>query len=158
MPMPKLKPGDKAPDFALSDQRGKTVKLKDYRGKHVVVYFYPKADTPGCTTQSCEVRDARPALGRLKTAAVGISPDKPERQKKFDDKYGLKFPLLADEDHKVAQAWGVWGDKSMYGKKFKGIIRSAFLVDDKGKIADAFYKVSPKDTVPKVLEALKAKR
>ena len=153
--MPKLKPGDKAPDFALSDQRGKTVKLKDFRGKHLVVYFYPKADTPGCTTQSCEVRDARPALSRLKAAAVGISPDSPERQKKFDDKYGLKFPLLADEDHKVAQAWGVWGEKSMYGKKFKGIIRSAFVIDEKGKIADAFYKVSPKDTVPKVTAALK---
>jgi peroxiredoxin Q/BCP len=153
--MPKLKPGDKAPDFALSDQRGKTVKLKDYRGKNVVVYFYPKADTPGCTTQSCEVSDARPALARLNAAAVGISPDSPERQKKFDDKYGLKFPLLADEDHKIARAWGVWGDKSMYGKKFKGIIRSAFVVDDKGKIADAFYKVGPKDTVPKVTEALK---
>jgi len=152
--MAKLKPGDRAPDFALSDQGDKTVKLKDFRGKRVVVYFYPKADTPGCTTQSCALRDAYPGLRKLKSAVVGISPDAPSKQKKFDDKYGLGFPLLADEDHKVASAWGVWGDKTLYGRKFKGIIRSAFVVDAKGKIADAFYKVSPKDTVPKVTAAL----
>ena len=152
--MAKLKPGDKAPDFSLSDQRGKTVKLKDFRGKRLVVYFYPKADTPGCTTQSCAVRDARADLKKLKAAVVGISPDTPEKQKKFDDKYDLGFPLLADEGHKVASAWGVWGDKVLYGRKFKGIIRSAFVVDEKGKVADVFYKVSPKDTVPKVSAAL----
>src|SRR5437763_254778 len=107
--MPKLKPGDAAPDFALSDQRGKTVKLKDFRGKKLVVYFYPKADTPGCTTQSCALRDAEPDLKKLKAKVVGISPDTPEKQKKFDEKYDLGFPLLADENHKVAQAWGTWG-------------------------------------------------
>jgi peroxiredoxin Q/BCP len=151
----KLEPGDKAPDFALTDQRGKKVTLKDFRGKRLVVYFYPKADTPGCTTQSCAVRDAHSALKKLKAAVVGISPDPPARQKKFDDKHGLGFPLLADEDHKVASAWGTWGKKTMYGKQYMGIVRSAFVVDEKGKIVDAFYKVSPNDTVPKVTAALK---
>jgi thioredoxin-dependent peroxiredoxin len=152
--MPKLKPGDKAPEFALTDQRGRTVRLKDFRGKRLVVYFYPKADTPGCTTQSCAVRDAHPALSKLEAAVVGISPDAPPRQQKFDEKYDLGFPLLADEDHKVASAWGAWGEKSMYGKKYMGIVRSALVVDEKGKIVDAFYKVSPKDTVPKVISIL----
>jgi peroxiredoxin Q/BCP len=152
--MAKLKPGDPAPDFALNDQRDKTVKLRDFRGKRLVVYFYPRADTPGCTTQSCALRDAHPGLKKLKTAVVGISPDASAKQKKFDDKYGLGFPLLADEDHKVSRAWGVWGNKTMYGRQFKGIIRSAFVVDEKGKVADAFYKVSPKDTVLKVTAAL----
>jgi peroxiredoxin Q/BCP len=152
--MPKLKPGDAAPDFSLVDQDGDPVKLKSLRGEKVVVYFYPKADTPGCTTQSCALRDAEPDLGKLGARVLGISPDPPPKQKRFDEKYGLGFPLLADENHKVAQAWGVWGEKSMYGKKFKGIIRSAFVLDEKGKVVDAFYKVSPKDTVPKVTTAL----
>jgi peroxiredoxin Q/BCP len=152
--MPKLKPGAAAPDFSLVDQHGNTVKLKSLRGEKVVVYFYPKADTPGCTTQSCALRDAEPDLGKLGARVLGISPDPPPKQKRFDEKYGLGFPLLADENHKVAQAWGVWGEKSMYGKKFKGIIRSAFVLDEKGKVVDAFYKVSPKDTVPKVTAAL----
>ena len=152
--MPKLKPGAAAPDFSLVDQDGNTVKLKSLRGEKVVVYFYPKADTPGCTTQSCALRDAEPDLGKLGARVLGISPDPPPKQKRFDEKYGLGFPLLADENHKVAQAWGVWGEKSMYGKKFKGIIRSAFVLDEKGKVVDAFYKVSPKDTVPKVTAAL----
>ena len=109
--MPKLKPGDKAPDFALTDQSGKTVKLKDFRGKKVVVYFYPKADTPGCTTQSCSLRDAEPDLKKLKAKVLGISPDTPEKQKKFDEKYGLGFPLLADEDHKVGASVGDVGQE-----------------------------------------------
>ena len=152
--MAQLEPGKRAPAFTLTDQRGKKVKLSELKGKKVVVYFYPKADTPGCTTQSCSLRDAMPDLKKLKATVIGISPDSPERQKKFDDKYGLGFTLLADEDHKVAEAWGAWGEKSMYGKKFMGIVRSAFVVDEKGKIAAAFYKVSPKDTVPKVKAAL----
>ncbi|MGH9031927.1 MAG: thioredoxin-dependent thiol peroxidase [Acidimicrobiia bacterium] len=156
--MPKLEPGDAAPDFSLVDQNGDTVKLKSLRGEKVVVYFYPKADTPGCTTQSCALRDAEPDLGKLGAHVLGISPDPPPKQKRFDEKYGLGFPLLADENHKVAQAWGVWGEKSMYGKKFKGIIRSAFVLDEKGKVVDAFYKVSPKDTVAHVTEALEATR
>jgi thioredoxin-dependent peroxiredoxin len=152
--MPKLKPGDKAPEFTLSDQRGHTMKLKDFRGKRLVVYFYPKADTPGCTTQSCALRDAHPALKKVKAAVVGISPDPPAKQRKFDEKYGLGFPLLADEGHEVARSYGVWGKKSLYGKQYMGIVRSAFVVDERGRIVDAFYKVSPKETVAKVKTAL----
>jgi peroxiredoxin Q/BCP len=154
--MAQLKVGDKAPDFALTDQHGNKVKLKDRRGRKTVVYFYPKANTSGCTTQSCALRDAEPALRKLKADVLGISPDQPAAQLKFDEKYDLGFPLLSDADHAVAEAWGAWGEKSMYGKKFMGIVRSAFVVDEKGKIAAAFYKLSPKDTVPKVTEALKA--
>ena len=152
--MPKLKSGTKAPAFTLTDQRGKKVKLSDYKGKRVVVYFYPKADTPGCTTQSCALSDAMPDLKKLKAVVLGISPDSPEKQKKFDDKYKLGFPLLADEDHKVASAWGAWGKKTLYGREYMGIIRSAFVIDAKGSVQAAFYKVSPKDTVPKVTAAL----
>jgi len=148
--------GDRAPAFALKDQDGTTVRLSSFKGKRVVVYFYPKADTPGCTQQSCNLRDAFPQLKKLKAAVVGISPDPSEKQKKFDDKYGLGFPLLADTDHKVAEAWGVWGQKSLYGRKFMGIVRSAFVVDEKGKLAGVFYKVSPKDTVPKVEAVLQS--
>src|SRR6266511_1727607 len=153
--MAKLKEGARAPAFTLTDQRGKKVKLSDYKGKRVVVYFYPRADTPGCTTQSCSLRDATPDRKKLKAVVLGISPDSPEKQKKFDEKYDLGFPLLADEDHKVARAWGTWGQKSLYGRKFMGIIRSAFVIDEQGKIAAAFYKISPKDTVPKVTQALR---
>jgi peroxiredoxin Q/BCP len=154
--MTKLAVGDKAPAFALKDQHGKTVRLSGFKGQPVVVYFYPKADTPGCTQQSCNLRDAFPQLKKLKAAVVGISPDPVDKQKKFDDKYGLGFPLLADTDHAVADAWGVWDQNSLYGRKFMGIVRSAFVVDEKGKLAGVFYKVSPKDTVPKVEGALKA--
>jgi peroxiredoxin Q/BCP len=147
-----LEPGDKAPDFALPDQDGTTVKLSGLKGRKVLVYFYPKADTPGCTTQACELRDALPKVGD--TAVIGISPDKPAKQKKFDDKYGLGFPLLADEDHAVAEAYDVWTEKSMYGRKYLGILRSAFLIDEQGKVAEAWYKVSPKDTAANLLKSL----
>jgi thioredoxin-dependent peroxiredoxin len=149
-----LKPGDKAPSFNLPDQSGKKVKLSDFKGRKVLVYFYPKADTPGCTTQSCALRDIAGEIGD--TAIVGISPDSPARQQKFDTKYGLGFPLLADEDHAVAEAYEVWGEKKNYGKTYMGIIRSAFLIDEKGKIAEAWYKVSPKDTPTNLLSALAA--
>ena len=153
--MATLAVGDKAPAFTLEDQNGKPVKLSGFKGKRVVVYFYPKADTPGCTQQSCNLRDALPQLRKLKAAVVGISPDPVEKQKKFDDKYGLGFPLLADTDHAVAEAFGVWGEKSLYGRKFMGIVRSAFVVDEKGKLAGAFYKVSPKATFPSVEKVLR---
>ena len=146
--------GDKAPNFALVDQHGKKVKLSDFKGQKLIVYFYPKADTPGCTTQSCELRDAHPQLKRLGVSIVGISPDLPAKQLKFDEKYSLGFPLLSDADHAVAEAWDAWGEKSLYGKKYLGIIRSAFVVDEKGKLAGVFPKVSPKDTVKKVKSAL----
>jgi peroxiredoxin Q/BCP len=154
--MPKLAVGDKAPAFALKDQHGKLVRLSSFKGKRVVVYFYPKADTPGCTQQSCNLRDAFPQLKKLKAVVVGISPDPVEKQLKFDEKYELGFPLLSDTDHKIATAWGVWGQKTLYGRKFMGIVRSAFVVDEKGKLAGVFYKVSPKATVPVVAEALGA--
>ncbi len=139
-----LQPGDKAPDFSLSDQDGNTVKLSKLKGQKVLVYFYPKADTPGCTTQACGLRDARADIGD--TVVLGISPDKPAKLKRFDDKYSLGFPLLADEDHAVAEAYDVWTEKSMYGRKYMGIVRSAFLIDEKGRIVEAWYKVSPKAT------------
>jgi peroxiredoxin Q/BCP len=144
--------GDKAPAFALLDQDGSKVKLSDYKGRKILVYFYPKADTPGCTQQSCGLRDVAGDIGD--TAIIGISPDEPTRQKKFDDKYSLGFPLLADTDHEVAEAYGTWGEKSMYGRKYFGIIRSAFLVDEKGRIEQAWYKISPKDTPRKLQAAL----
>ncbi len=154
--MATLEAGDKAPAFNLMDQNGDKVKLSDYKGGKVLVYFYPKAGTSGCTTQACSVRDALPELGDLDVAAVGISPDEPEQQKKFDEKNDLGFPLLSDPDHKVADAYGVWAEKSMYGKKYMGIIRSSFLVDEKGKVARAWYKISPKKTVPEAMAALEA--
>ena len=128
--------------------------MSELKGKRVVVYFYPRADTPGCTTQSCALRDAMPDLKKLKAVVLGISPDPPAKQQRFDEKYSLGFPLLADEEHKIAEKYGAWGEKSMYGKKYLGIVRSAFVIDEQGKIAGAFYKVSPKDTVPKVSAAL----
>ena len=150
----RLASGQKAPDFSLSDQDGRTVRLSGFQGRRVLLYFYPKADTPGCTTQSCAVRDARQDLKKLKVDVLGLSPDAPEDQKKFDVKYSLGFPLLADLDHKVADAYGVWGDKTNYGKTYKGIIRSSFLVDEKGIILRTWYNVKPEDTVPKAREAL----
>jgi len=152
--MAQLKPGDMAPNFELNDQNGKKVKLSDFTGRKLLLYFYPKANTPGCTAQACSVRDAKDDLTDMGVAALGISPDKPQQQKKFDGKYDLGFPLLSDTDHAVADAYGVWGEKSMYGKKYEGIIRSSFLIDEEGKILQAWYKVSPKDTVPKAREAL----
>jgi peroxiredoxin Q/BCP len=147
-----LKPGDKAPAFTLLDQDGNRVELSDLKGRKVLVYFYPKADTPGCTTQACGLRDVLGDIGD--TAVLGISPDKPEKQKRFDDKYGLGFPLLSDPDHAVADAYGSWGERSMYGRKFMGIVRSAFLVDEQGNLAEVWPKISPKDTPTKLLAAL----
>ncbi len=149
-----LSEGQKAPAFSLRDQSGKTVKLSDYKGRKVLLYFYPKADTPGCTTQSCAVRDARQDLKKLSVDVLGISPDEPEAQKKFDVKYSLGFPLLADTEHAAADAYGVWGEKTNYGKTYMGITRSSFLVDEKGTILRAWYKVKPEETVPNARAAL----
>lgn len=146
--MAQLKVGDRAPSFSLKDQNGNTVSLSDFKGKKLLLYFYPKADTPGCTKQACSVRDATKELAKDDIAAVGISPDQPAMEKKFDDKHGLGFPLLSDPDHKVAQAYGVWGEKSMYGKTYEGIIRSSFVIDENGGILQASYKVKPLETVP----------
>jgi thioredoxin-dependent peroxiredoxin len=151
-----LQPGDRAPDFALRDQAGHTVRLSDFEGRRVLVYFYPKADTPGCTTQSCSVRDHRQDLSGLDVDVLGISPDQPDDQAAFDRKYSLGFPLLSDPAHAVAEAWGVWGEKTAYGKTSMGIIRSSFLVGPDGRIERAWYRVKPEDTVSNALAALAA--
>ena len=152
--MTRLQVGDEAPGFELEDQDGERVSLSDFRGEKVLVYFYPKANTPGCTKQACSVRDARAELADAGIAAVGISPDPPERQKKFDTKYELGFPLLSDPGHETAEAWGVWGEKKSFGKTRMGIVRSSFLVDEEGRIAQASYKVKPLDSVPRALAAI----
>jgi thioredoxin-dependent peroxiredoxin len=144
--------GDKAPSFSLPDQHGGTVKLSHFKGRKVLVYFYPKADTPGCTKQACALRDVAGDIGDA--VVVGISPDPTKALAKFDTKYGLGFPLLADEDHAVAEAYGVWVEKSMYGKKYMGIERSAFLVDEKGKLTHVWRKVKPEATATNLLAAL----
>lgn len=148
-----LTPGRTAPAISLPDQHGTTVTLRAYRGRRVLIFFYPKANTPGCTQQACGLRDVAGEVGD--TVIIGISPDKPAAQAKFDDKYGLGYPLLADTEHAVAEAYGVWKEKSLYGKKYMGIERSAFLIGADGKIEQAWYKISPKDTPLKLLEALR---
>jgi peroxiredoxin Q/BCP len=151
-----LKTGDAAPDFTLLDQDGNEFSLsksREGKGMHLI-YFYPKADTPGCTTQACGLRDILGDIGDTKV--VGISPDAPAKQKKFDEKYSLGFPLLADEDHSVAESYAAWGEKNMYGRKYMGVIRSAYLVAEDGIVAEAWPKISPKDTPKKLLAALKA--
>jgi peroxiredoxin Q/BCP len=153
--MPQLKPGDPAPEFTLLDQNENEVTLSGLRGRKVLIYFYPKADTPGCTIQSCAVRDAKEGLSGQGVVSLGISPDQPDAQAGFDGKFDLGFPLLSDPDHAVAEAYGVWGEKSMYGKKYMGIVRSSFLLDRDGKIIESWYKVSPQDTVPNAEKALK---
>jgi len=147
-----LTSGAKAPSIKLLDQNGDSVNLTQFKGRKVLVYFYPKADTPGCTTQSCGLRDIAHDVGD--TAIIGISPDLPAKLKKFDDKYSLGFTLLSDAEHVVSEAFGVWAEKSMYGKKYMGIVRSAFLIDEKGKLEQVWYKISPKDTPANLLAAL----
>jgi peroxiredoxin Q/BCP len=146
-----LKAGDQAPDFKAATDSGEAVSLKDFRGKKVVLYFYPKDNTPGCTREACDFRDAISRFKKKGVVVLGISPDSIESHKKFKAKFELPFPLLADEDHKIAEAYGAWGEKSMYGKKFLGIIRSTFLIDEKGKIAEAFEKVKVDGHVDQLL-------
>ncbi len=144
--------GDRAPAFNLADHTDTKVRLSSFKGRKVLVYFYPKADTPGCTTQACELRDISDDIGD--TVILGISPDAPAKLAKFRDKHDLGFTLLSDPDHATAEAYGVWAEKSMYGKKYMGIVRSAFLVDEKGTISHAWTKISPKDTPKNLLKAL----
>jgi len=152
----KLEPGDKAPDFTLLDQEGRSFhlygSLRERRSKHLV-YFYPKADTPGCTAQACGLRDVLAQVGT--TVVIGISPDPPKRQAAFDAKYKLGFPLLADEDHSVAELYGVWVERSMYGRKYMGIERSAFLIGEAGALEQVWYKISPAATAENLLQALR---
>ena len=149
-----LASGQPAPDFTLLDQHENEVSLSSLRGRRVLVYFYPKADTPGCTKQACGLNEILGDIGDV--AVLGISPDKPSKQLKFAEKYGLGFPLLSDPDHAVAEAYDVWKEKSMYGRKYLGIERSAFLIDEDGKVAEAWYKISPADTPKKLLAAIAA--
>ncbi|MGQ9489930.1 MAG: thioredoxin-dependent thiol peroxidase [Anaerolineae bacterium] len=146
--------GSLAPDFALPADDGTTVRLSDLRGQRVVLYFYPKDDTPGCTTQACGFRDHYVEIAEKNAVVFGVSPDGVKSHVKFRTKYNLPFRLLADEEHKVAELYGVWGEKSMYGKKYFGIVRSHFLIDEEGKIADVQYNVSPSVSVESALAAL----
>jgi thioredoxin-dependent peroxiredoxin len=151
-----LQAGDAAPDFETVTDTGKKVKLSDYRGKQVVLYFYPKDSTPGCTTQACGFRDSYPTIEKRKGVVLGVSPDSVASHQKFKTNQKLPFTLLVDTDHAIAERYGVWGEKSMYGRKYMGIIRSHFVIDAKGKIIDAQVKVSPADSVKRALEALGA--
>ncbi len=146
--------GRRAPAFFLADQTGQKVRLSSLKGRRVLIFFYPKADTPGCTTQACGLRDVADEIGD--TVVVGISPDIPAKLQKFDTKYDLGFTLLSDPDHNVAEKYGVWVEKNMYGKKYMGVQRSAFLVNEKGTVMASWPKISPKDTPTKLLAALDA--
>ena len=154
----RLAPGDLAPDFTLDDQDGRPVTLSSLRGSRVVLYFYPEAMTPGCTTEACDFRDSLNSFASAGVRVVGISKDDVAKLKRFAERDRLNFTLLSDEDLAVQQAYGVWGEKVNYGRKYMGIIRSAFVINGAGKIAAAFYKVSPKDTVPKATKALQELR
>ena len=146
--------GDKAPDFSLPTVDGTTARLKDFRGKKVVLYFYPKDNTSGCTTQACDLRDNLASISGQGAVVLGVSPDGVASHVKFRDKFQLNFPLLSDEDHRVAETYGVWREKSMYGKKYWGIERSTFLIDETGVVLEVWRKVKPKGHADKVREAL----
>ena len=146
---------DKAPEFTLPDQNGKEISLKDFRGKYVVLYFYPRADTPGCTVEACEFRDSYRKIQNTGAVILGISPDQPKAQKKFEEKYSLPFTLLGDADKKVGNAFGVIQEKNMYGKKVMGVARTTFIIGPDGKIMHIFHKVKPEGHAEEVLAYLK---
>ncbi|MDQ3247609.1 MAG: thioredoxin-dependent thiol peroxidase [Chloroflexota bacterium] len=152
--MDKLNVGDVAPDFTATTDEGKPVKLSDYRGKRVVLYFYPKDDTPGCTTQACGFRDNYLDIQEKNGVVLGVSPDDEASHRKFKTKYNLPFTLLVDSEHAIAEQYGVWGEKSMYGKTHMGVIRSHFVIDEQGKLVDTQYKVSPQDSTAEALKVL----
>lgn len=151
-----MKEGDTAPDFELPDQDGSRVRLSDLRGRRVVLYFYPRADTPGCTTQACGVRDHLPDYERADAVVLGVSPDPVGKVKRFHDKQGLNFTLLADEDHEVAERYGVWVEKARYGKTFWGVERTTFLLDEEGRVMRVLHRVKPTEHDRLVLDALSA--
>jgi thioredoxin-dependent peroxiredoxin len=154
-PMAKrLQPGDKAPDFSTVTETGESVKLSDFRGKRVVLYFYPKNNTSGCTKQACGFRDRYQAIEDSNALVLGVSPDSAASHQRFKGKFNLPFPLLLDEDHQIAEAYGTWGEKSMYGKKYMGIVRSHFVIDEDGRIAEARYQVKPEESVESALGSL----
>ncbi len=149
-----LQEGEVAPDFSLTADDGSSVRLSELRGRKVILYFYPRADTSGCTIQACEFRDVLPRIDEEGAVVLGVSPDPVEELAKFRDKYDLNFRLLADEDHQVAEAYGVWKEKSMYGKKYMGVERSTFVIDEEGRIARVYEKVKPQGHAAAVLQAL----
>ncbi len=146
--------GELAPDFDLPDDAGKAVKLSDYRGHRVILYFYPKDDTKGCTAQACGFRDAYPVIEERQAVVIGVSPDGSASHRKFRTKYDLPFVLLTDAGHRVAEQYGAWGEKKLYGVTYEGILRSHFVIDEQGRVADVQVKVSPKDSVSRALQAL----
>ena len=146
--------GDMAPEFALPADNGETISLADFRGKKVILYFYPKDDTSGCTTQACSFRDAYPQIEERNAVVIGVSPDDVKSHQKFKTKFDLPFLLVADTDHTLAEAYGVWGEKSMYGKKFWGVNRSHFVIDEQGRLLDVQGKISPADSVAQALKAV----
>ena len=152
--MANLQAGDNAPDFTAATDSGATLRLSDLRGKRVVLYFYPKDDTPGCTTQACGFRDNYPVIEEKNAVVLGVSPDSVKSHQKFKTKFDLPFTLVVDEDHAVAEAYGVWVEKSMYGKQYMGVERSHFVIDEQGILVDAQVKVKPDDSVAKALAAL----
>ncbi len=151
-----LKIGDPAPDFELPDDKGKTVKLSGFRGRRVILYFYPKDETTGCTTQACGFRDVYPQIEERNAVVLGVSPDGLGSHQKFKTKHNLPFILLSDTDHAVAETYGVWGEKNLYGVKYVGVIRSHFVIDEEGKLADVQVRVRPKDSVARALQFLQA--
>ncbi|MCE9590747.1 MAG: thioredoxin-dependent thiol peroxidase [Planctomycetes bacterium] len=146
--------GDAAPELAAMDQAGKTHSVKEYRGKWVVLYFYPKDDTPGCTTEACGFRDGHKAFAKANAVVLGVSPDDEKAHKKFADKFSLPFPLLADAEKRIIQAYGVWREKSMYGRKYMGVERTTYLIDPKGKVAHRWEKVKVTDHDAEVLKKI----
>ncbi|MFI5202602.1 MAG: thioredoxin-dependent thiol peroxidase [Candidatus Kapaibacterium sp.] len=153
-----LKEGDKAPDFTAKDDQGRDVSLKDFRGKKVVLYFYPKDNTSGCTKEACDFRDNLGRIKRKDAVVLGVSPDSEKSHGKFKSKFDLTFPLLADEDKKLVNAYGVWKEKSLYGRKYMGVERTTFVIDEKGKIAKIFPKVKVAGHVDEVLAAISEMR
>jgi peroxiredoxin Q/BCP len=150
-----LKPGSQAPAFSLASDTSDVIRLEDLKGRKVVLYFYPKDDTSGCTVEACEFRDSWAAVKRTGALVLGVSPDGVESHQKFKRKYELPFPLLADPGHAVADKYGAWGEKSMYGRKYFGILRSTFVIDEEGRVTKVFEKVKPKGHAAEVLEALR---
>ena len=151
-----IQKGDAAPDFELPADDGGRVRLGDLKGRRVILYFYPKDNTSGCTTQACELRDALPRIDEKGAVVVGVSPDPVSSHQKFRDKYSLNFPLLSDQDHQVSEAYGVWKEKSMYGRKYWGIERSTFIIDENGVVVDIWRKVKPKGHADRVEDILSA--
>jgi peroxiredoxin Q/BCP len=152
--MTQLQAGDSAPDFETVDDQAQPVRLSDLRGKRVVLYFYPKDDTPGCTRQACGFRDSYTGLEEKNSVVLGVSPDGIDSHQAFKSKFGLPFPLLVDEDHQISEAYGVWGEREFNGNKFMGIFRSHFVIDEEGKIIDARYNVNPDESPELSLQAL----